>query len=143
METSRRTFLKGNLIGFAIWQLFYLIPFFHLDSVKWVTVLTTGLSLIGLCIWAFYLIRIVILSLHMVKRRPLTNPLNNEYFRWIRLKSFTIGFWGILASAGVLFVLSLYTTIEARLALHLLLVVAVVSPLAAYLSFDKNEVIDD
>ncbi len=143
LETNRRLFMKNGLLGFAIWQLPYLVSYFHGDGVKWMAVLTTVLSLLGVCMWGFYLVKLVLLSRYMQKKLSLAIPLNNEYFQWIRLKSFTFGFWGIVGSAGLLFTLSLYLAIEARLVLHLFLVIAVVFPQAAYLYFDKDERLQD
>lgn len=143
LETNRRLFMKRGLWGFGLWQLPHLASYVHWDGVKWMGVLTTGLSLLGVCIWGFYLVKLMLLSRYMQKKLSLAIPLNNEYFRWIRLKSFTFGFWGIVGSASLLFTLSLYMTIEVRLALHLLLVIAVVFPQAVYLYFDKDERLQD
>ncbi len=101
------------------------------------------ISVIGGIVWAYYLVKIVLLSFRMQKKPPLAISLNNEYYRMIRLKSFTIGFWAILVSVGILFTLSLYVALNIPLVLHLLLVVGVISPLASYLVLDKDEVAGD
>lgn len=143
LEKNRTKFIKRSLIGFAIWQLTYLIRYLHLDTVKLITGFTAIISVIGGIVWAYYLMKIVLLSFLMQKKRPLAISLNNEYFQMIRLKSFTIGFWVILGFVGILFTLSLYVALNIQLVLHILLVVGVISPLVSYLILDKDEVLDD
>ncbi|GAA3401158.1 hypothetical protein ACFFNY_14695 [Paenibacillus hodogayensis] len=141
LEKNRTTFIKRSLIGFAIWQLPYLIQHLHFDT--FITGFITIISVIGAIVWAYYLIKIVRLSFLSQKKRSLAISLNNEYFQMIRLKSFTVGFWVVLGLVGILFVLSLYVALNIRLVLHLLLVVGVISPLVSYLIIDKDEVLED
>ncbi|GIO31340.1 MULTISPECIES: hypothetical protein [Paenibacillus] len=143
LEKNRTTFIKRSLIGFAIWQLTYLIRYLHLDTVKLITVFTAIISVMGGIVWAYYLIKIVLLSFRMQKKRRFAISLNNEYFQMIRLKSFTVGFWVILGLVGIFFTLSLFVALNIQLVLHLMLVVGVISPLIYYLILDKDEVLDD
>jgi len=143
LEKNRTKFIKRSLIGFAAWQLTYLIQHFHYDTVKIITGFSTIISLIGGIVWAYYLIKIVLLSFLMQKKRQLANSLNNEYIQLIRLKSFTIGFWVVLGLVGILFAFSLFFALNIQFVLHILLVVGVIAPLVSYLILDKDEALDD
>ncbi|RUS43531.1 hypothetical protein [Cohnella sp. AR92] len=143
LEEKRIRFIKRSLVSFALWQLTYLTRYFQLDINNFITGFITFISIISGIVWAYYLIKIVLSSFLIQKKRSLAISLNNEYYQMIRLKSFRIGFWAILGSVGILFALSLYVTVNIQVVLHILLIVGVICPQVSYLILDKNEVLSD
>lgn len=143
LEKNRGQFIKRSLIGFAVWQLAYLFHYLHVFTLEFITIIVTTISLIGAIVWAYYLVKIVLLSVRMQKQRQLAMSLNNEYYQLLRLKSFAAGFWILLVAIGVSLVLGLYVELNPRLLLHVLLVIGVIGALAGYLILDKDEALDD
>ncbi|MEH7525655.1 hypothetical protein V7149_20640 [Bacillus sp. JJ1503] len=137
LEMKRKNLIVGNLVGFILWQIPYLV---HYVISKPTIVLgySSIISVIGLFIWLYYNIRLIKFSGQLRKKHELARSLNDEYFQVIRLKSFTSAFWVLLGCIVIFFVLSLFIKLNVQLVLHALIIIGVVSALISYLIFDKD-----
>lgn len=137
LEVKRRKVIIGNLIGFTVWQLPYLLHYYNFNPTLsgWSTIT----SVIGCLIWLYYDIRLIQFSRLLRKKREMARSLNDEYIQAIRLKSFTAAFWVLLGGIVTLFVLSFFVDLKAQFVLHLLIIVGVIGALTPYLIFDKDE----
>ncbi|MDR0269652.1 hypothetical protein [Paenibacillus sp.] len=140
LESKRKRFLVGFIIGFMIWQVPYLVSYFtsgknHMSlSGIWMTCV----SMAGSAIWAYYLIRMLIWSRSLRNNREMAKALNDEYMQLIRTRSYAAGFWVVMALIAVLFVISIWVPLATSFVLHTALFMGVVSSMLAYMRFEKE-----
>ncbi|MEH7125670.1 hypothetical protein V7127_20885 [Bacillus sp. JJ1773] len=137
-EMKRKNLIVGNLVGFTLWQIPYLVHYVISKPTIVLSGYSSIISVIGLFIWLYYNIRLIKFSGQLRKKHELARSLNDEYFQVIRQKSFTLAFWVLLGCIVILFVQSLFIHLNVQLVLHALIIIGVVSALISYLIFDKD-----
>lgn len=123
------------LVGFTVWwggrTLQELWPSLGTSAL---TVIVTGVSLIGWGVWMYYLVRIVRLC-HGLSERE-WRRLNDERVQQNQRASFAVGFWALLGTSGLALIGSAHLTTSA--AGHLLLLVGIVASLGAFLYLESD-----
>jgi hypothetical protein len=122
------------LVGFTVWwggrTLQELWPSLGVSAL---TVIVTGVSLIGWGVWGYHLVRIVRLC-HGLSERE-WRRLNDERVQQNQ-RAAAVGFWALLGTAGLVLLGSAYITTAA--AGHLLLLVGIVASGGGFLYFESG-----
>ncbi|TXK76720.1 hypothetical protein [Paenibacillus sp. N3.4] len=137
---SRRVMLIGFLIGITAWEIPRILKYFLAEPIlnKYVGLTITLVSLIGWCVWVFYLIKVIRFGKIMKQHPELNKALNDELFQFVRLKSFAVGFWVLLALQVILLLLSSFLDLPARAFPEISIFVAVIACLLAFLRIEKE-----
>ncbi|QHT62435.1 hypothetical protein GXP70_22255 [Paenibacillus lycopersici] len=138
LEKRRRTIIIGNLLGFALWQLPYLVHYSGSDSSAGLSGWTSAVSIAGWLIWTYFFIRILQFSRLLRQKRKLASTLNDEYYQAIRMRSFAVAFWALLGAIILLFPLSFIIDLKVRFVLSALIFAGVIAPLVSYLIFEQD-----
>lgn len=123
------------LVGFAVWwggrTLQELWPSLGASVL---TVIVTGVSLVGWGVWMYYLIRLVRLC-HGLSERE-WRRLNDERVQQNQRASLAVGFWALLVTSVLVLLGSAHITTAA--AGHLLLLVGIVAGGGGFLYFESG-----
>jgi hypothetical protein len=126
----RRRLLIGMGVAFIVWQVAGLEIFSDFAGGDRGTV--TFISLFAFGIWAFALVRLMLLS-RLRGAPPETHAaLNDELVQQNRARAFQTGYWVMLAAAALLFTLALFVPLEGNVAAQLILVAGVVAPMFSF-----------
>lgn len=141
LNNSRRKMLLGMIIGFGIWQGSYILNSI-IPEIKKSPILIISIVIIGLIGWAlffFQLIRMMKLISEIKKDPKLYKALNDEFYRHIRLKAFRAGFFIVLISQILLFLINKQLSLSAESAIQINIFLCAISPTVAFLIYDREK----
>ncbi|MCK9206499.1 MAG: hypothetical protein M0P66_05245 [Salinivirgaceae bacterium] len=137
MDKSRYNLIKWLTIGWTIWFGTYIAK-------DWINnrLIFGFLFLIGFIGWILFtvnLIKYLRLGKKVNSDNKLKEALNNEMHQFYGYKSFFWGFWTIVATISILFVISLfYHQISALIVCEITLFIGVLSTLIAGLIYNRD-----
>ena len=140
LNLNRKKMLIGCIIGFSVWQgsrtIISLIP--GVENVKSILLSIIMIGLIGWGYWAFYLFKMLKIMRELKQNPLLAESLNDEFYKHIRLKSFTIGFWILLITQSLLFFINMTYALPFEAVFNINILAGVLSPLIAFILYDHE-----
>lgn len=135
--------LLGSVIGFGLWwgvqTVFSFFPdMWHLKSITLPFLLA---GLIGWLVWTWYLIQMLKIMKALKKDPQMAEALNDEFYKAIQQKSFSIGCYVLLLLQAFLMLVhvGLYP-LSALSVLSINILIGVLTPLITFLILDRESV---
>ena len=138
---NRRKMVIGSIIGFGIWQgtRTFISLFPNVESAKSIHHTIIFIGLIGWGYWSFYLFKMLKVSRELKQNPVLAEALNDEFYQYIRTKSFAFAFWIVMIIQCVIFFVNMFHPLAVDAIFNLNILTGVLSSLLAFIIFDGEQ----
>lgn len=136
LDKARDRVLKWQIIGWVVWFGTFILKDLIVNRPLVLILMFTGL--IGWALWIVNLIKLQRLAKKINSDSKLKDALNNEWHRFNRYKSFTVGFWAVVVTISCFMGFSAFYDISALLVCQVTLYLGVLSTFIALFIYNRG-----
>lgn len=138
---KRRKRLIHFTVGYGIWwgmfTLTSIVP--SIQRINVLNVIIVVIELFGWAYWFVQLIGLIKAQKELKKNEEIGLALNDEFYTYIRHKSFKYSFFVLLTAQALLLIINLFVPVTADVVLKINILIGVIAPLVSFIILEDKQ----